>query len=68
MRAALRKLPYHPTLFIVSQRTSSILDADRILVLDDGRLVGCGTHEELLSSCEIYQEIYYSQFPKGGEQ
>ncbi len=64
LRQALRNLPYRPTMFIVSQRTSSILHADKILVLDDGNMVGIGTHEELLAGCEVYQEIYYSQFPK----
>ncbi len=62
LRASLAKLDYHPTIFIVSQRTASISRADRILVLDDGALVGCGTHEELLHSCEVYREIYESQF------
>lgn len=66
LRQALRNLPYRPTMFIVSQRTSSILHADKILVLDDGNMVGIGTHEELLAGCEVYQEIYYSQFPKEG--
>ena len=55
-----------PTLVIVSQRTSSILHADQILVLDDGRVAGLGTHEQLLKTCEVYQEIYASQ--KGAEQ
>ena len=50
------------TVFIVSQRTSSIQHADRILVLDDGKAAGLGTHEELLATCPVYQEIYYSQF------
>ena len=54
-----------PTVFIVSQRTASIRQADRILVMDDGRLVGNGTHEELLESCPVYREIYESQY--GGE-
>ena len=57
-----------PTLFIVSQRASSLLQADKILVLDDGKLVGYGRHEELLQSCEVYREIYYSQFPKEDEK
>ena len=50
-----------PTVFLVSQRASSILHSDQILVLDDGILVGIGTHEELLENCSVYQEIYYSQ-------
>ena len=66
LRRAIRTLGYKPTTFIVSQRASSILHADRILVLDDGALVGIGTHEELLSTCDIYREIYHSQFPEGG--
>ncbi len=64
LRKALRALPYQPTVFIVSQRTASIRFADKILVLDDGRLVGSGTHEELLKSCTVYKEIYDSQFTK----
>jgi ABC-type multidrug transport system fused ATPase/permease subunit len=64
LRKAIRELGGDHTVFIVSQRTSSIRHADQILVMDDGRLVGCGTHEELLENCEIYQEIHYSQFPK----
>ena len=52
------------TIFIVSQRTSSIQFADQILVLDDGQTVGLGTHEELLKNCETYREIYESQFKK----
>ena len=51
-----------PTTFIVSQRASSVRFADQILVLNDGRLVGAGTHEALLGSCPVYQEIYASQF------
>ena len=66
LRANLRSLDYAPTVFIVSQRTSSIRGADKILVLDDGHLVGCGTHEELLQSCELYREIHYSQYEKEG--
>ena len=62
LRASIAALPYHPTVFIVSQRTASILKADRILVLDDGESVGIGTHEELLASCPVYREIYDSQF------
>lgn len=61
LRKALQQIPYKPTTFIVSQRTSSLLHADQILVLDDGVLVGKGTHEELLASCEIYREIHETQ-------
>jgi ABC-type multidrug transport system fused ATPase/permease subunit len=64
LRKALKELPAHMTVFIVSQRISSIQHADRILVLDDGHLVGQGRHEELLAQCEVYQEIYESQFRK----
>ena len=64
LRKALSELNDSLTIFIVSQRTASIQNADRILVLDDGRIVGLGTHEELLRSCEVYQEIYDSQFKK----
>ncbi len=64
LRAAIRKLSYHPTVFIVSQRTNAIMDADQIIVLDDGRIVGIGTHEELLDNCLVYKEIYESQFKK----
>ena len=49
--------------FIVSQRASSLLAADSIIVLDDGNVAGIGTHDELLASCSVYQEIYYSQYP-----
>ena len=65
LRLAIQKLDYHPTVFIVSQRTASILAADQILVLDDGRMVGLGTHDALLASCPVYREIYESQY--GGE-
>ena len=64
LRMAIRKMPDPPTTFIVSQRAASVRFADSILVLDDGKLVGQGTHEELLENCAVYQEIYYSQFPK----
>lgn len=64
LRSAIKELPYNPTVFIVSQRASSIMYADKIIVLDDGIVVGTGTHDELIKSCEVYQEIYYSQFPK----
>ena len=66
LRAAISALPYHPTVFIVSQRTASIEAADQILVLDDGVSVGCGTHQELLKCCEAYREIYDSQFKGEG--
>ena len=64
LRKAIKSLDYNPTVFIVSQRTASIQNADKILVLDDGKLVGIGTHDELLNNNSIYQEIYYSQFKK----
>ncbi|MBE6595908.1 MAG: ABC transporter ATP-binding protein, partial [Ruminococcaceae bacterium] len=64
LRHALAHLDYHPTVFIVSQRTASIREADRILVLEDGGAVGLGTHAELLQSCDIYREIHESQFGK----
>ena len=64
LRQAIRKMAGSLTIFIVSQRASSIRSADRILLLDDGRLVGSGNHEELLAKNQIYQEIYYSQFPE----
>ena len=64
LRKAIAGLKEKPTVFIVSQRASSIQYADKILVLEDGELAGIGTHEELLDSCEVYQEIYYSQFPE----
>lgn len=64
LRRAIRNMKDSPTVFLVSQRAASILHADQILVLDDGEVVGLGTHEELLQKCEVYQEIYYSQFSK----
>ena len=66
LRAALRTLEGQTTVFIVSQRASTIMHADKIIVLDDGEVAGLGTHEELLANCEVYQEIYYSQYEKGG--
>jgi ABC-type multidrug transport system fused ATPase/permease subunit len=66
LRTALRRMQGDKTIFIVSQRTSSIQFADQIIVMDDGRIVGLGTHEELLLGCEIYREIYESQFKKEG--
>ena len=67
LREAIKNQTPRPTTFIVSQRAASVQYADLILVLDEGNLVGKGTHEELLANNEIYQEIYYSQFPKEGE-
>lgn len=64
LRKAIIEMNPKPTIFIVSQRAASLMHADQILVLDDGKIVGNGTHEALLASCETYQEIYYSQFPK----
>ena len=62
LRKSLKNLDYKPTVFIVSQRTSSIRHADKIIVLDGGKMVGLGTHDELLKSCEVYREINNSQF------
>lgn len=67
LRMSIAKMDGNPTVFIVSQRASSVRFADLILVLDDGALVGAGTHDELLVSCPVYNEIYYSQFEKKGE-
>ena len=67
LRAALHTIPNSPTVFIISQRTSSIRHADLILVMEDGQLVDKGKHDELLARCEVYREIHESQFKKGGE-
>jgi len=67
LRKAIRELSYCPTVFIVSQRTSSIQYADNIIVLDDGIMVGMGKHDKLLQSCQVYREIYNSQFKKESE-
>lgn len=64
LRSAIRGLDEKMTVFIVSQRAASIWHADQIIVLDDGEIAGMGTHSELLEKCGVYQEIYYSQFPK----
>ena len=64
LRKSIKDLPGEITVFIVSQRASSMLHADTIIVLDDGNAAGMGTHEELLKGCEVYQEIYYSQFER----
>ena len=62
LRRSLAALSYKPTVFIVSQRASSILHADKIAVLDEGKIVGLGTHDELMQTCPVYREIYYSQY------
>ena len=68
LRASIRSLPHSPTVLIISQRTASIRHADKILVLEDGEAVGFDTHDALLNSCEVYREIYDSQFRKAGEE
>lgn len=68
LRKAIREMKNAPTVFIVSQRTSSIRLADQILVLDDGKSVGVGTHDELLTTCSVYKEIYDSQYKKSGKE
>ena len=67
LRKALREMPGETTVFIVSQRASSLMHADTIIVLDDGDVAGMGTHEELLKNCQVYQEIYYSQLERKEE-
>ena len=66
LRMAIRQLPYRPTVFIVSQRASSVRYADQIIVLDDGRIAGLGTHEQLLEGCTVYREIFDSQYRRRG--
>ena len=68
LRKAIKNLDKDMTVFIVSQRAASIWHADQIIVLDDGEMAGIGTHDELLKNCSVYQEIYYSQFPKDDQQ
>ncbi len=68
LRKALKEMPGDTTVFIVSQRASSLMHADLIIVLDDGDVAGMGTHEELLRDCEVYGEIYYSQFEKKNQK
>ena len=68
MRKNIASLDYSPTVFIISQRASSVMHANTIIVLDDGVPVGIGTHQELLDSCELYKEIYDVQFSEGGER
>ncbi len=67
LRKTIRNLPERPTTLIVSQRTSSIMDADQIIVLDDGRIAGIGKHSELLETCGVYREIYESQYNTGNK-
>ena len=64
LRKAIREMEDSPTVFIVSQRTSSIQHADKIIVLDDGEIAGIGTHDDLLENCQVYREIYQSQYKK----
>ena len=64
LRRAIREMEGSPTVFIVSQRTSSIQHADKILVLEDGEMAGIGTHQQLLETCKVYREIYESQYKK----
>ncbi len=64
LRDNIKKLDYKPTVFIVSQRSASVRDADRIIVLEDGMMAGIGTHTELMKNCDVYREIYESQFGK----
>ncbi|MBR5312572.1 MAG: ABC transporter ATP-binding protein [Clostridia bacterium] len=67
LRRTIRSLPERPTTLIVSQRTASIMDADQIIVLDDGKVVGIGTHSRLLETCDVYREIYESQYNTGNK-
>jgi len=64
LRKAIHNMKENPTVFIVSQRAASIQYADQIIVLDDGEMAGIGTHDELMKDCEVYKEIYYSQYPE----
>lgn len=68
LRTAISAMSQQMTVFIVSQRAASLQHADKIIVLDDGEMVGMGTHDELLGSCEVYQEIYDSQFKRTGTE
>ena len=68
LRAALKEETKDATVIIVAQRVSTVMDATRILVMNEGRVVGCGTHDELLKTNEIYQQIVESQFKKGEEE
>ena len=62
------KLDYKPTVFIVSQRAAAVMNAQLIVVLDEGAVVGLGTHEELMKTCPAYEEIYSSQFKKEADR
>lgn len=64
LRKAILEMENSPTVFIVSQRTASIMHSDKIIVLEDGKIASIGTHEELLKNCDVYKEIYDSQFKK----
>ena len=68
LRKAIKEMSGNTIVFIVSQRASSVLHADKIIVLDDGVAVGIGTHDDLIKNCEVYKEIYYSQFERKGEK
>lgn len=68
LRTSINKMKNPPTTVIVSQRTSSVMNCDKIIVLDNGKIVGMGKHDELLNNCEVYQEIYNSQFKRGDDQ
>ena len=68
LRKELKKLNYNPTIIVVSQRTASIQHADKIVVLDDGKIDGIGTHKQLLNTSKVYKEIYDSQFKEGGSK
>ena len=66
LRKAIGEMEDTPTTFIVSQRTSAVHDCDKIIVLENGAVVGMGTHDALLETCELYKEIYESQYKKEG--
>ena len=68
LRQSIKELAPKPTIFIVSQRAASLMHADMIVVLDDGEIAGIGKHEELLTNCDVYREIYYSQFKKEAQK
>ncbi|MBR5752280.1 MAG: ABC transporter ATP-binding protein, partial [Clostridia bacterium] len=68
LRKALSSLDYRPTVFVVSQRASSVMHADQIAVMDNGRLAGVGTHDELMKTCGVYREIYATQFRQEDEK